>query len=174
MVDKKVLFEIRPSTIDGVGVFATRNIAKYSVIAEGVHANDYSYLILWDEFKNMDPLTKKKILDFCIGSPEGFIPPENNDFNKLSIEWYFNHSCNGNIGFNENGDFLAIRKIIADEEIAYDYGLAESNPRFIMKCKCGSNNCRCTITGNDWKDQKFRKKNIKIMLPRLRSKLSDY
>jgi hypothetical protein len=101
---------------------------------------------------------RKKIWDFCIGTPGGFVPPEDFDFNKLSVEWYFNHSCEGNVGFNGDGDFTAIRNIKKDEELTYDYGLAELNPRFKMRCKCGSKSCRRTITGNDWKSEEFKRR----------------
>jgi len=97
-----------------------------------------------------------------------FIPLEPLDFNRLSIEWYFNHSCNGNLGFNRSGDFIAIRNISKDTELTYDYGLAESNPRFKMRCKCGSKKCRKIITGNDWKKETFRRSRIEYMLPALR------
>jgi hypothetical protein len=36
--------------------------------------------------KRFDGSIQKKIRDFCIGTPEGFIPPQDLDFNKLSIE----------------------------------------------------------------------------------------
>ena len=116
-----------------------------------------------------DDDVRKKINDFCIGTPEGFIPPEGLDFNRLSIEWYLNHSCDGNVGFNEEGDFVAIKGIEPGDELTYDYGLAESNPSFVMACTCGSTICRKEITGNDWKDQDFQARNREHMLPRLRS-----
>jgi SET domain-containing protein len=165
---KTVIIECRPSKIDGVGVFAVRKISKGQTIAEGVNKKDYDDLVPWKKIKSLDQDIKKKINDFCLGTPEGFLPPEDNDFNKLSIEWYMNHSCNGNIGFNANGDFVAIKDIKKDEELTYDYALAESNQKFSMKCNCGSSNCRHLITGNDWKDSEFRKKNLNHMLPKLR------
>jgi len=167
---KKVIIECRPSRIDGVGVFAVRQISKGQIIAEGVNEKDYHDLVPWQKIKFLDDDIKKKINDFCLGTPEGFFPPEDNDFNKLSIEWHMNHSCNGNVGFNENSDFVVIRDIEKGEELTYDYGLAESNPKFSMKCKCGKSNCRHLITGNDWKDSGFSKKNLDHMLPKLRMK----
>ena len=172
MTFKKVLLEIRSSFINGVGVFAIQDIEKESFIAEGIHEDDYLALVTWREYYDLDSLIQKKIMDFCVGTPNGFIPPEDNDFNKLSIEWYFNHSCNGNIGFNDCGDFIALRRILNNEELTYDYGLAESNPLFKMQCKCGSNNCRHIISGNDWNNYEFRHNNINFMLPRLRKILS--
>jgi hypothetical protein len=166
----RVLIELRPSAIDGggIGVFAVRNIMKDQKVADGIHEEDYEEMIPWVRFGTFDADVQKKIMDFCIGTPEGFIPPEGLDFNKLSVEWYLNHSCEGNCGFNDEGDFVAIKDVCRGDELTYDYGLAESNPKFIMTCTCGSGKCRKTITGNDWKEQGFRAKNQEHMLPHLR------
>ena len=167
----KVLIELRPSKVakGGVGVFAVTNIRKGERIAGGINEEDYKLLNAWDNLKRFDRDVRNKIRDFCIGTPQGFIPPEDLDFNKLSIEWYFNHSCNGNVGFNESGDFVASKNIKKGDELTYDYGLAESNPSFRMACKCDAKNCRQIITGNDWKKEEFRRKNLGYMLPRLRT-----
>jgi SET domain-containing protein len=165
---KNILIEISRSNINGIGVFATQRIEAKSVVADGINEEDYCDLVSWESTKDISPPIKKKISDFCIGTPSKFIPPEENNFNKLSIEWYINYFCNGNIGFNEDGNFVAIRNIEQDEELTYDYGLAESNPKFTMQCDCKSNNCRHVITGNDWKDHEFRKKNKNYTLPKLR------
>jgi hypothetical protein len=170
----RVLVELRPSNVHrgGVGVFAVPSISAAQKIADGIREEDYADMIPWSSLASYDADVQKKIMDFCIGTPEGFIPPENVDFNKLSIEWYLNHSCEGNIGFNEEGDFIAIKTIESGEELTYDYGLAESNPNFVMTCTCGSTTCRKTITGNDWKDKDFQVRNRMYMLPRLRSALT--
>ncbi len=166
----RVLIELRPSHVHrcGVGVFAAADIGSGQKVADGISEEDYQDLIPWSRFESFGPELRKKILDFCIGTPEGFIPPENLDFNKLSIEWYLNHSCEGNCGFDDRGDFVAIRDVGRGEELTYDYGLAESNPMFVMKCTCGSRTCRKIITGNDWKGETFRSRNQERMLPRLR------
>jgi hypothetical protein len=164
----QVLIELKSSRIDGVGVFAVAALGEDQRIAEGVHDADYRRLVSWDYFAKYDSDVQSKIEAFCIGTPDGFIPPDKLDFNRLSIEWYLNHSCEGNVGFNEDGDFVARRPISKGDELTYDYGLAESNPRFRMDCKCGSSNCRGVITGNDWKDPLFREQNLDYMLPRLR------
>ncbi|SRR5712692_8065469 len=165
-----LLIELKPSKIDGIGVFAVPAIKKDQKVADGIYEEDYESLIPWNQFGSFDEEIQKKIMDFCVGTPEGFIPPEDMDLNKLSVEWYFNHSCGGNLGFNENGDFVAHQDIKKGEELTYDYGLAESNPKFRMVCKCASKNCRGIVTGNDWKDQEFRKKNLDYMLPTLRKR----
>jgi hypothetical protein len=168
---RTAIMELRASKIDGFGVFTVNEIKKGSVIAEGIHEEDYHNLIPWSKFKSYNQDLKNKILSFCIGTPEGFIPLDLKkplDFDRIPAESCMNHSCDGNVGFNEVGDFVAIRDIKPGDELTYDYGLGESNPEFKMECKCGSQDCRKLITGNDWKGENFRNKNLNVMLPALR------
>ncbi|MGD0217256.1 MAG: SET domain-containing protein [Desulfobaccales bacterium] len=163
----KIVIKLKPSRIDngGVGVFAVTAIKKGEKVADGIPIEDLSEVIPWNEVGHLDKNVQKKVKKFCVGTIIGFVPPDNNDFNKLSIEWYFNHSCNGNLGFDKNGDFIAIRYIKNGEELSYDYGLIESNPNFKMKCKCHNYNCREIVTGNDWKVLAKDKSKIKYMHP---------
>ncbi|MBV8360450.1 MAG: SET domain-containing protein-lysine N-methyltransferase [Deltaproteobacteria bacterium] len=142
-------------------------------VADGITQSDYGRLVSWKYFDELHPDVQEKIKAFCIGTPDGFIPPPKLDFNRLSIEWYMNHSCDGNIGFDMNGDFIARREISKGEELTYDYALAESNPNFRMQCRCGSSNCRSVITGDDWKTPGFQLRNASYMLPRLRNQMRN-
>lgn len=173
VVFPKVVIELNSSVIDGVGVFAVSGFDERERIAEGIHEGEYRRLISWNHFAAYDDDLQEKIRAFCIGTPEGFLPPDKLDFNRLTIEWYLNHSCDGNVGFDEHGDFVARRRIRKGEELTYDYGLAESNPRFRMRCRCGTVSCRSIITGDDWKDSEFRERNLSFMLPRLRRSVSE-
>jgi len=165
-----VLIELKPSSVHkgGVGVFVTSDVRQGQKLADGISEEDYRDLIPWPAVEQYDREVRNKIHDFCVGTLEGFIPPPDLDFNKLSIEWYLNHSCEGNCGFNDDGDFVAIRAIGKGEELNYDYALVESNPSFLMHCTCGSRKCRKVITGNDWKDDEFRFKHREYMHPHLR------
>ena len=162
-----LLIELKPSRIheDGIGVFSARFIKKGQTIATGLSVEDFKRQISWKAFATFHTTIKKKVMQFCVGTPRGFVPPADLDFNALSIEWYLNHSCDGNTGFDRNGDFVAIRDIARGEEIAYDYGLVESNPNFTMDCTCKTKRCRNTITGNDWKTLMYDKFNNKYMHP---------
>jgi len=44
------------------------------------------------------------------------------------------------------------------EEVTYDYGTTECNPKWRMECRCGLECCRGTITGDEWKNPEFRAK----------------
>jgi hypothetical protein len=166
---KEIRYELRPSAINGIGLFAIKNFLPDELVAEGISATDLENIVKWSEITHIDDNIKTMINNFCIGTPDGFIPPPDLDFNNLTPDWFMNHSCDGNVGFNEDGNFVAIRSIKNGDELTYDYGLAESNPDFVMNCVCGSTNCRRMITGNDWKDPVFRKDNKNYMLPSLRT-----
>lgn len=146
----KVIIEIKPSKLlpSEIGVFSVRPIKKGAIIIEAKHFSNVK-MIKWENFKKCDPITKKRILGFCAATPEGFFAPPN--LNYISIAWHLNHSCNPNVGFNDNYDFIAIRNIKKNEELCWDYGFDETNPRFKMSCLCQDKNCRKTITGIDWK-----------------------
>lgn len=166
-----VRVEIKQSTLlkGQVGVFAVRPLKKGSIIFCGEHFSKGS-MIPWKEFSRFDQITKQKILDFCPATPEGFFAPH--DFNYLSIAWYLNHSCNPNVGFNNQDDFVAIRNIKKGEELCWDYGYDECNPRFKMKCFCGQIDCRGYITGNDWEKLSKDKQRYFYFSPKLKQYLS--
>ena len=166
----EVRIELRPSFIDrgGVGVFAVRDISKGQKVAEGIEESDFQNIVPWGFLEGCEPQFTRRVASFCVGTPEGFIPPPGFGFNKLSIDWYLNHSCEGNCGFDDVGDFVAIRHVNEGEELSYDYGLVESNPRFRMPCTCGSVRCRGVITGDDWKNPAFQARNWDHMHPHLR------
>jgi SET domain-containing protein len=160
---------MKPSKIrgGGVGLFAATSIKKGEVVEEGTTGR-YSELVPWSELKKQPPIIRKLVKDFCIGIPAGFCPPDDLNFNHTPISWYFNHSCDNNLGFSKKGDFVATRNIKKGEELTYDYGLAESNPTFKMKCLCRTKKCRKIITGKDWKNKEYQKKNSEYFLPLLR------
>jgi len=135
-------------------------------VADGVAEEDFQTLVSWEEFPRFDEDLQRKITAFCIGTPDGFVPPPELDFNKPLMEWYLNHLCEG--GLDDSGDFIAIRDIQKNEELSCDDALVESNPNLPMPCACGSLTCRRVVTGNDWKDEKFFQNNRDSMHPRLR------
>lgn len=63
-----------------------------------------------------------------------------------------NHSCDSNLWMADEVTFVARRAIAAGEEITVDYALFTVQPTWSMDqpCRCGTNVCRHTITGNDW------------------------
>jgi SET domain-containing protein len=163
---KPALLKIRSSAkYDGVGVFALRDIGKGTVVCDAEKI-DEQHFFSWEEFEKIDPVTQQTIIDFCAQDKDGFYAPA--DLNYLPIPIHMNHSCDGNVGCDEENNFVAIKDIKEGEELCFDYALVISNPNYTLECKCGAGNCRKTVTGNDWMDAEFRKKNYRYMSPLLR------
>lgn len=82
------------------------------------------------------------------------------DINDVEDAYYFNHSCEPNIGYGGQIFFRAMRFINAGEELTYDYGMElypsetltpEGKASFEnLECSCGRKNCRKIITEYDW------------------------
>jgi hypothetical protein len=163
-----VRIEIRPSKIlkGEVGVFSTQKLLKNHVVADASQFSDLQF-IPWRRFERLDNVTKKKIMGYCPATPEGFFVPPN--LNYISIAWHMNHSCNPNVGFSVRDDFVAMRDIQKGEELLWDYGFDETNPKFKMKCTCGAKRCRKVITGSDWKFLMRDADKYKYFSPKLKS-----
>jgi hypothetical protein len=111
---------LRPSPIQGVGVFTT------APIAAGEH------LRLWQQedwrFVSFaeaaaDPELSAAVEIYCVREADGFHCPL--DFHRMSIGWYMNHSDAPNVRYRAPNDFeyCATRDIAAGEEILCDYRL---------------------------------------------------
>lgn len=162
---RPVMIEIRPSVLikGQIGLFAARALKKGTIIAEAGKLGEQFHP--WSDYKGVDPITKKKIFDYCLKTDEGFYAPK--DFNYLSVPWNMNHSCAYSVGFDNKGNFVTTRAIKKGEELYWDYGMGVSYSKYRLKCECKSKNCRKMITGNDWKDKDYRERNKKYFLREL-------
>ena len=167
-VIKEVWVELKPSSkiSDEVGVFVVRNIKKGQKVCRS-EGSEEDFMTM-DEFTSLTPELQSKIKRFTAGRPDGFLMEAGVDFNELGISYFFKHSCEGNLGFDQDGDFVAMRDIHKGEELFYDYGLLEADPEFYFDCQCGAFSCRKQITGLDWRDPRFQKKNYKYIYPDLK------
>lgn len=161
------LIEIRCSLMlkGEIGLFALRNLKKGTIVGHDKRFNEIFFT--WDQYAKLDKQTKKMVDKFCASTKDGFWGPDN--INYLHSAWHMNHSCNGNIGFDEEDNFVTIRHVLAGEELLFDYGLLISNPEFKLKCNCGSPDCRGIITGNDWQNNSFIKNNLCFMSHAIRT-----
>ncbi len=139
-------FELRSSSIQGTGAFATRNIRKGTRIIE--------YLGERISWRTAD----KRYDDEKMGRHHTFLFTVDD---KLCIDGavkgneaaYLNHSCDGNCEaiIDRRRIFIdACRNIKAGEELLYDYQYertdehTEEDERFYA-CRCGARKCRGSI-----------------------------
>ncbi|ATB29942.1 SET domain-containing protein [Melittangium boletus] len=58
---------------------------------------------------------------------------------------YGNHSCEPNAGLRDNTTLVAMRDILAGEEIQYDYSTTMSEDLETMECRCCTRSCRGVV-----------------------------
>jgi len=55
---------------------------------------------------------------------------------------FMNHSCDPNAGLREDREMVALREILAGEEVVFDYSTTMSEDHWTMPCLCGAAGCR--------------------------------
>lgn len=86
---------------------------------------------------------------------------------------FINHSCEPNCGLDGQLLLRAMRDIEAGEEITCDYAISESTDLHSFNCLCGSDRCRGTITGEDWRREDVRERYSGWMSPYLARKIEN-
>lgn len=103
-------FILKPSQISGVGVFATHDISRGTILFSGNHVQR--------RMKRKD--IPSEFLSYCVLlNDEECIAPER--FDRIEIGWYLNHSNKPNVSLIPDSRMVAIKDIKAGEEILLDY-----------------------------------------------------
>jgi uncharacterized protein len=132
----------------GYGLFAKEKIFKDEIvsISGGI-------IITKDNFSDL----RKKDLDYAYHITNDFLMCPLNPEDP-SDDWRMNHCCEPNCGLDGNIVFVAIKDILENEELTYDYCMTETNPEYSMNLSCNKSSCRKIFTGNDWKNPELQKK----------------
>lgn len=153
--------EIRTNSLNGKGIFAKENIKKGEIVfIKGGH------ILTRDEI-----FSSGVINSYFPISDEYFLGATNKD-EEDQIKLYQNHSCNPNVGLHGEITFIAMRDIEKDEELTVDYAFID-NEDYSSECTCGSNNCRKTITGFDWKIKELQDKYYEYFAQYLKDKIDN-
>lgn len=129
---QKFAVEVRPSTIDGHGVFAAEAIPRRLKIGEirgeSISVAEARIRATRTERVMIVELSEKKALDFSKSTdPMRFT----------------NHSCRANARLcirQGRVEFYALRDIQPGEEVTVDYGETHHEGR--LRCRCGAPGCR--------------------------------
>jgi hypothetical protein len=119
---------LRPSPLQGVGVFAIKDIPK------GVNPFSMSNKVKYktikcteNDLKHVDPAVKKMIDDFIEPDGKSYHIPENG-LNSLDLTFYLNHGKNNNLGVVDDesdndgySSFVTLRHIKKGEELLINY-----------------------------------------------------
>jgi hypothetical protein len=106
-------------------------------------------------------------------SDELFISPAG--IQDIGLGERINHSCNPNAGFRGSIHLIAIRDIRAGEAVTFDYAtcVAADDDAFRMECRCGEDNCRKIITGQDWQKKEIQARLFPYFQPFIQDKIRN-
>jgi SET domain-containing protein len=129
---QKHAVEVKPSAIDGLGVFAAEGIAAAAKIGEirgeSISVEDARIRATRHERIMIVELSKRRAIDFS----------KSDDPMR-----YTNHSCAPNARLcldNGRVEFFALRVIAPGEELTVDYGTTHHAGK--LACRCGAPKCR--------------------------------
>ena len=106
---------LRPSKINGVGVFAIQKIQKGIYPFRGENSG-----LIWLNKKKIQKLPKtiKKLYnDFCIIENNGELYGASKNFNHMITVWYGNDSKGPNLGYDKEYNFYVLRIIKVGEKV---------------------------------------------------------
>jgi len=129
---KDTYCRLKPSEINGVGVFAIRNIPKNKDPFPGILDQGWREIKVSD-LKNLDKEILKMIDDFFVIEKDNTVLIPELGLNGMDISFFVNHSERPNLKMMEDGSFLTLRKIKKGEELmvcygTYDWKYARSAP----------------------------------------------
>jgi uncharacterized protein len=140
--------EVRESPIHGKGLFSKEVIPVGEIVAvKGGH------ILTKREWTTLEKSLRTAEIQI---TEQFFIAPVRAD-QRDGCMIYTNHSCNPNIGIQGQIIFVAMKNISSGEELTHDWATTDDLD-YAVKCKCGSPNCRGTITGKDWMRKDLQKK----------------
>jgi SET domain-containing protein len=114
---------IRPSPIEGIGVFALRDIPKGCRSMFSKTNDTESWIsISKTEVEKLPVHSKALVENYCLYDDANYFVPDYG-FKKIDLVNYLNHSDTPNIiSINEGEFFETIRDIEKGEELVIDYG----------------------------------------------------
>jgi SET domain-containing protein len=115
---------IKPSPIEGIGVFAIRDIPKGCRAMFSSPGNEQEdWLKIPREEIDLLPAHSKQLIEtYCLYDDENYFVPEYG-FKKMDLVNFLNHADTPNIiSINEGEFFEAINDIRTGEELLIDYG----------------------------------------------------
>lgn len=139
---------VKESPIHGRGLFAVESIEEGEIVcAKGGHIFDRERLR--EISARLGPAEIQLAEDLFIGP----LCEEEREGSMI----FSNHSCEPNLGVRGQIIFVAMRRIEAGEELTHDWAMTDDDD-YRLECRCGSESCRRTITGKDWRNPALQEK----------------
>jgi SET domain-containing protein len=138
----------KESSIHGTGLFAVEPIAEGEVVCvKGGYVFDRRLL---DSMPGWFRAAEIQIAE------DLFIGPVAEGEREGSMI-FSNHSCEPNIGVRGQIVFVAMRDVLAGEELTHDWATTDDDD-YTLACNCGAPTCRKILTGKDWRKAELQEK----------------
>lgn len=114
---------LKPSDIEGIGVFALRDIPKgcRNMFGKPGDADEW-ITVSKKEIENLPAHAQFVVGNYCLYDEENYFVPSHG-FKKMDISLFLNHSDQPNIISINDGDYFeALKDIKEGEELVIDYG----------------------------------------------------
>ena len=114
---------LKPSAIEGIGVFAMVDIPKgCRQMFSKPDVNDEWITLSYGEVAALPPHAKFMVENYCLFDDTNYFVP-GDGFKKIDLSLFLNHADTPNIISINDGDYFeAVRDIAAGEELVVDYG----------------------------------------------------
>lgn len=113
---------LKPSKINGIGIFAIRDIPKNKNPFQGIKRQNW-YEFKTADLKKLDKAVFEMINDFFVIEKDNKVLIPEYGLNGMDISFFLNRSKNPNVKTtNEGSLFLTSRKIKKEEELTISYG----------------------------------------------------
>jgi SET domain-containing protein len=114
---------LKPSTIEGVGVFAIKDIpGGCREMFSKPTIEDQWITISVKEVEELPTHARFMVGNYCLFDNENYFVPRHG-FKSIDLSLFLNHSDTPNIQSIHDGDYFeALRDILAGEELLIDYG----------------------------------------------------
>lgn len=133
--------EVRPSPIEGRGLFARAPIPAGTVVSRLG-----GRLVSGDELRRLFAAPDRPYIDTVMVDEDlHLVLPPGQDNGRG------NHGCDPNLWWVGPYELAARHDLAPGEEVTNDYATSTGDPSFTMACACGSALCRGTVTGDDWR-----------------------
>ncbi len=138
----------RPSVIAGRGLVAVAPIGTDEIVAiKGGHIVDTATL----------RSLPGRLQNSGVQIAGGFHLAAVADAEYEPVMLFINHCCEPNVGFAGNIVLVAMRPVLAGEELTTDYALFDDDDGD-MDCRCQAASCRGRIGGRDWQRPELQRK----------------
>ncbi len=135
--------EVRPSPIDGLGLFATSPIPAGEVVLRlgGVLIDDDALAALTPPYSSLTVAHGHHLL-----------------LDPVHPARYGNHSCDPTLWHADATTLVARADVPAGAELTVDYATHTGVGTWRMDCRCGTSRCRGAVTGQDWRLPHLRRR----------------